>query len=58
VAAQLERDLGVTTQLVPGGSGELSVWVDGAQVIAKQGARFPEPAEVVAAVRDHRPPMA
>jgi hypothetical protein len=54
VAAQLERDLGVTTKLVPGSSGELSVWIDGAQVIAKQGARFPEPDEVVAAVRQHR----
>jgi predicted Rdx family selenoprotein len=54
VAAQLERDLGATTKLVPGGSGELSVWIDGAQVIAKQGARFPEPDEVVAAVRQRR----
>jgi predicted Rdx family selenoprotein len=55
VAAQLERDLGVTAQLVPGSSGELSVWIDGVQIIAKQGARFPEPAEVVAAVRSHQP---
>lgn len=54
MAAQLERDLGVTTVLVPGGSGELSVWVDDKQVIAKQGSRFPEPDEVVAAVRKHQ----
>ena len=54
MAAQLERELGVTTKLVPGDAGELSVWIDGTQVIAKQGARFPEPAEVVAAVRDLR----
>lgn len=51
MAAQLERDLGVTTQLIPGSSGELSVWVNDQQVIAKQGGRFPEPDEVVAAVR-------
>jgi hypothetical protein len=54
VAAQLERDLGVTTKLVPGNSGELSVWLNDVQVIAKQGSRFPEPAEVVAAVRLHQ----
>jgi hypothetical protein len=51
VAAQLERDLGATTKLVPGNSGELSVWVNDTQVIAKEGSRFPEPAEVVAALR-------
>ena len=54
MAAQLERDLGVATELVPGNPGELSVWIDGAQIIAKQGARFPDPGDVVAAVRAHR----
>jgi hypothetical protein len=54
VAAQLERDLGVTTQLVPGNPGELSVWIGDAQIVAKQGAKFPEPGDVVAAVRAHR----
>jgi predicted Rdx family selenoprotein len=54
VAAQLERELGVSTKLVPGNAGELTVWVDDAQVIAKQGAKFPEPSDVVAAVRAHR----
>ena len=46
----------MTAKLVPGNSGELSVWVGDTQVIAKQGSRFPEPAEVVAAVRMHRSP--
>jgi hypothetical protein len=54
VAAQLERDLGVSTKLVPGNPGELSVWVDDAQVIAKRGAKFPDPGDVVAAVRAHQ----
>jgi len=54
VAAQLERDLGVSAKLVPGKTGELSVWVDDAQVFAKQSARFPDPGDVVAAVRAHR----
>jgi hypothetical protein len=54
VAAQLERDLGMTAKLIPGNPGELSVWVNDEQVIAKQGSRFPEPAEVVAAVRQRQ----
>ena len=53
MAAKLERDLGVATKLVPGDSGELSVWIGDARIIAKQGARFPDPDEVVAAVRAH-----
>lgn len=54
MAAQLERELGVSTKLVPGNTGELTVWVDDARVIAKQGAKFPDPGDVVAAVRAHR----
>ncbi|HEY6176770.1 MAG TPA: hypothetical protein VIX73_20075 [Kofleriaceae bacterium] len=53
MAAKLERDLGLATVLVPGDSGELSVWIGGARIIAKQGAKFPDPDEVVAAVRAH-----
>ncbi len=55
MAAKLERALGVAATLVPGDAGELSVWVDGARVIAKQGGKFPEPEEVIAAVRAHAP---
>jgi hypothetical protein len=51
VAAQLKQDLGIDAALVVGGSGELSVWVEGEKVIEKQAARFPDPADVVAAVR-------
>lgn len=40
----------MTAELVVGSSGELSVWVDDVKVIEKQG-KFPEPREIVAAVR-------
>jgi predicted Rdx family selenoprotein len=51
VAAQLKQDLGVDTALVVGNSGEFTVWLDDAKVIEKQSGKFPEPGEVVAAVR-------
>jgi len=51
VAAQLKQELGVDAALVVGSSGELTVWVDGEQVVEKRGARFPDPSDVVAAVR-------
>jgi hypothetical protein len=51
VAAQLKQDLGIDAALVVGNSGELSVWVDGEKVIEKRWARFPDPSDVVAAVR-------
>ena len=51
MAAQLKQDLGVEAELVVGGSGELSVWVDGAKIIEKKWGRFPDPKDVVAAVR-------
>jgi len=44
----------VSAKLVPGNPGEFTVWVDDAQVIAKRGAKFPEPGDVVAAVRARR----
>ena len=37
-----------------GSSGELSVWVDDTKVIEKQG-KFPEPKDIVAAVRARQP---
>jgi hypothetical protein len=39
---------------VLGNSGELSVWVDGAKVIEKQG-KFPEPRDILAAVKARLP---
>jgi len=54
VAAQLEKDLGIAADLVVGSSGEFTVWVDGKLVAEKQRGMFPEPAAVVAAVREAR----
>ena len=51
MAAQLEQDLGVETELVVGNSGEFTVWVDGKVVSEKQRGAFPDPAAVVTAVR-------
>jgi predicted Rdx family selenoprotein len=51
VAAQLKQELGVDAALVPGDPGEFTVWVDDAKVSEKRSARFPEPNDVVAAVR-------
>jgi predicted Rdx family selenoprotein len=51
VAAQLKRDLDVDAELIVGGSGEFSIWVDDAKIIEKHGGRFPEAEAIVAAVR-------
>lgn len=51
MAAQLKQDLGVEAELIVGGSGEFTVWVDDAKVSEKQWGRFPDPVAVVAAVR-------
>jgi predicted Rdx family selenoprotein len=51
VAAQLKQDLGVEAELVVGGAGEFTVWVDDDKVIEKHWGRFPEPRAVVDAVR-------
>jgi hypothetical protein len=55
VAAQIQKDLGVSTELVVGASGEFTVWVDGVKIVEKTGAVFPEPADVVAKIRAHVP---
>jgi hypothetical protein len=55
VAAQLKQDLGIDAALVVGDPGELSVWVDDEKVIEKKWARFPDPGDVVAAVRARAP---
>jgi hypothetical protein len=55
VAAQLKQDLNVDAELVVGGSGEFTVWVDGTKVAEKSWGRFPEPTAVVTAVRAAQP---
>lgn len=51
MAAQLKQALGVDTDLVVGNSGEFTVWVGDRKIAEKSGGRFPEPVDVVAAVR-------
>jgi len=53
VADHLKQALGVSADLVVGDSGEFTVWVDDAKVSEKRWARFPEPQEVIEAVRAH-----
>ncbi len=52
MAAELKKALNVETTLTVGDSGEFTVWVDGSKVSEKTRMQFPEPAAVVAAVRD------
>jgi hypothetical protein len=51
VAAALQQELGLASELVVGRPGELSVWLGDKKVAEKQGMAFPDPAAVVAAVR-------
>ena len=51
MAAQLKQDLGIDAELLVGGSGEFTVWVDKTKVAEKSWGRFPDPNAVVAAVR-------
>jgi hypothetical protein len=51
VAAELRRVLGVEATLEVGNSGEFTVWVDEAKVVEKRVLRFPDPSDVVKAVR-------
>ena len=51
MAAELKKATGTDVQLVVGTSGEFTVWVGDRKVAEKTGQRFPEPSEVIAAVR-------
>jgi hypothetical protein len=51
VAAELKRQTGLDAELRVGGSGEFTVWLDDKLVAEKKLGRFPEPADVVAAVK-------
>lgn len=51
MAAELKKALGVDAQLEVGGSGEFTVWVGDQKVSEKKWMRFPDPADVVTAVR-------
>lgn len=51
MAAELKKSLGVDARLEVGSSGEFTVWVDDRMVAEKKWAKFPDPADVVAAVK-------
>jgi hypothetical protein len=51
VAALIKKDTGLDTELVEGGRGEFSVWVDGERVAQKEAGAFPADQDAVAAVR-------
>jgi len=48
--------LGRPAQIEIGNSGEFTVWVDGVKVAEKIAGRFPDPAEIIAAVERATPP--
>ena len=51
MAAELKRAVGLDAQLLVGGSGEFTVWLDGKLVAEKKLGQFPSPEDVVAAVK-------
>jgi len=51
VAALLKEKAGVDTDLVVGGRGEFTVWVNGKVVARKDSNGFPEDEQILAAVQ-------
>ena len=56
MAAELKRELNIDADMEVGSSGEFTVWVDDRQVAEKKWGRFPDPADVIAAVKAARQP--
>ena len=52
MAAQLKQELNVEAELKIGSSGEFTVWVDDRKVAEKTWSGFPDPDDVVDAVRE------
>ena len=51
MAAEIKQATGLDTQLVIGGSGEFTVWMDDQLLAEKKSGIFPDVASVVAAVK-------
>ncbi len=51
MAAELKKAIGVDAQLLRGGSGEFTVWLDDQLVAEKKLGTFPSPESVVDAIR-------
>ena len=56
MAAQLKKDLGIDALMVVGRSGEFTVWLDEKLIAEKEFSGFPDPDDVVDAVRDASSP--
>ena len=54
MAAEVKRETGLDAQLVIGGAGEFTVWVDDTLVAEKKLGMFPSPEAVAAAVKAAR----
>ena len=52
MAAQLNQDLGAETEMVVGTSGEFTVWLGDKKIAEKTWRGFPDPDDVVDAVRE------
>jgi hypothetical protein len=53
VAALIKEKTGLESDLVVGGRGEFTVWLDGTRVAQKDANGFPADEEVLAAVQTH-----
>ena len=51
MAAEIKQATGLDTQLLIGGSGEFTVWLDDKLLAEKKMGVFPDPSSVVAAVK-------
>lgn len=51
MAAEIKRETGLDAQLLIGGSGEFTVWLDDKLLAEKKMGMFPSPDKVVAAVK-------
>jgi hypothetical protein len=56
VAAELKRELNIDASMEVGNSGEFTVWLDDRQVAEKKWGKFPEPADVIAAIKAAQQP--
>ena len=51
MAALIKQDTGIDAEIIQGGRGEFTVWVDDATVAKKDAGGFPTDDQIVTAVR-------
>lgn len=52
MAARIEEVLGLDVELIVGQTGEYTVWADGEKIAEKVAGRFPDPDDILYAVRE------